>query len=75
LAPVQCRGSLHAVTQAHGLRADAGEDSYSHHADEDIGVPIIDRFTFYLARFLGGLSPGSTATLQELADYLRYAQS
>ena len=58
-------------SRPHGLHADAGEDSYSHHADEVIGVPIIDRFTFYLAHFLCGLAPGSNATLQDLADYLR----
>lgn len=48
-----------------------GEDSYSHHNDGDIGVPIIDRFTFHLARFLEALTPRTNATLQDLADFMR----
>ncbi|KAK9828109.1 hypothetical protein WJX81_005327 [Elliptochloris bilobata] len=49
-----------------------GEDSFSHHMDGDIGVPVIDRFTFHLARFLAGLAPRSNATLQQLADFMRH---
>ena len=48
-----------------------GEDSYSHHNDGDIGAPIINRFTFHLARFLEAPAPASNATPQDLADYLR----
>lgn len=48
-----------------------GEDSYSHHADVDIGVPIIDRFTYHLTRFLGSIDRRSNATLQQLVDFMR----
>ncbi|CAG0920587.1 unnamed protein product [Notodromas monacha] len=45
-----------------------GEDSLSHHVDPDIGVYIIDRYTYYLLEFLEGLGPGSN---QSLADLLK----
>ncbi|XP_055389115.1 uncharacterized protein LOC129618390 [Condylostylus longicornis] len=45
-----------------------GQNSYSHHEDNAIGVPIIDRFTYYALHFLEGLTPQSNATLQQFFD-------
>jgi glycosylphosphatidylinositol transamidase (GPIT) subunit GPI8 len=45
-----------------------GENSYSHHSDNRIGVAIIDRFTFYLLGELSRISMNSTLTLEELFD-------
>jgi len=47
-----------------------GENSYSHHADNRIGVAIIDRFTFYLLSELSRISMNSTLTLSDLFDRL-----
>ncbi|CAG8798946.1 16580_t:CDS:2, partial [Cetraspora pellucida] len=32
--------------------SELGENSYSHHMDTDIGVAVIDRFTYYNLEFL-----------------------
>lgn len=43
------------------------QSSYSHHADEDIGVAVIDRFTYYLLQYLEDhVSIESNATLNDL---------
>ncbi|KAK9472235.1 peptidase C13 family-domain-containing protein [Dipodascopsis tothii] len=44
------------------------ESSYSHHADSDIGVAVIDRFTYYNLEFLEKVEPGSNLTLRDLVD-------
>ncbi|KAK7202462.1 peptidase C13 family-domain-containing protein [Myxozyma melibiosi] len=44
------------------------ESSYSHHADSDVGVAVIDRFTYYNLEFLEKVEKGSTLTLQDLFD-------
>lgn len=49
-----------------------GEDSLSHHVDYDVGVSIIDRFTYYLLEFLQEVGPGSKATMQDLITHIRY---
>lgn len=49
----------------------AGEDSLSHHVDYDVGLSIIDRFTYYLLEFLQGVGPGSKATMQDLINHIR----
>ncbi|KAL3155313.1 glycosylphosphatidylinositol anchor biosynthesis [Trebouxia sp. C0009 RCD-2024] len=48
-----------------------GEDSLSHHVDYDVGVSIIDRFTYYLLEFLQEVGPGSKATMQDLITHIR----
>ena len=55
-----------------GLRLPcAGEDSLSHHVDYNVGVSVIDRFTYYMLDFFQGMGPGSTATMQNLIDHVR----
>ncbi|KAI9357051.1 peptidase C13 family-domain-containing protein [Zopfochytrium polystomum] len=43
-----------------------GENSYSHHQDGEIGVAVIDRFTYYNLETLERLERGDRATLQGL---------
>lgn len=43
-----------------------GENSYSHHADDMIGVSVIDRFTYATLDFLEKVQPDSNATIQQL---------
>lgn len=43
-----------------------GEDSLSHHGDHEIGVYVIDRFTYYTLDFLERITPSSRATLADL---------
>ncbi|CAG8797347.1 21652_t:CDS:2 [Gigaspora margarita] len=45
-----------------------GENSYSHHMDTDIGVAVIDRFTYYNLEFLEKIDMQSKSTLQDLFD-------
>ena len=56
-------------TQVPGLPA--GEDSYSHHVDMDVGLAVIDRFTFFLLNFFEGIRVGSRATMAQLFDSIR----
>ena len=46
------------------------ESSYSHHADNDVGVAVIDRYTYYNLEFLETqvTSPSSKLTLGNLFD-------
>ena len=46
------------------------QSSYSHHADNDVGVAVIDRWTYYNLDFLEKevKSPGSKRTLGDLFD-------
>lgn len=43
-----------------------GQDSYSHHADPDIGVAVIDRFTYYNLEVLENIQMSSQSTLGDL---------
>lgn len=43
-----------------------GENSYSHFADPEIGVHVIDRFTYYMLEFFEKLKPESSETMGEL---------
>lgn len=49
----------------------AGEDSLSHHVDYDVGLSVIDRFTYYMLDFFQGIGPESTATMQDLINHVR----
>lgn len=42
-----------------------GESSYSHHNDEILGVPVIDRFTNHLLIFLENLNASSDTTFSD----------
>lgn len=44
------------------------ESSYSHHSDMDVGVAVIDRFTFYTLEFLEKLEKNSQITIDKLFD-------
>ncbi|KAI8642990.1 peptidase C13 family-domain-containing protein [Parasitella parasitica] len=44
------------------------ESSYSHHTDYDIGVAVIDSFTYYNLEFLENVDQTSDKTLQELVS-------
>lgn len=44
------------------------ESSFSHHSDVEIGVAVIDRFTYYSLDFLEQIAKNSTLTLQDLFD-------
>ncbi|KAI8973390.1 peptidase C13 family-domain-containing protein [Mycotypha africana] len=44
------------------------ESSYSHHTDFELGVAVIDSFTYYNLEFLERIDQTSNRTLQELFD-------
>ena len=50
------------------------QSSYSHHADQDVGVAVIDRWTYFYLEFLEARinSTNSNATLGELFDYMTF---
>jgi phosphatidylinositol glycan class K len=53
--------------------SEVGESSYSHHADEDIGVAVIDRYTYYNLDFLEkNVEIGSKHSLQDLFNSYNY---
>jgi phosphatidylinositol glycan class K len=39
---------------------------WQHHADSDIGVHVIDKYTHHLLEFMEGVNKTSTATFAEL---------
>jgi hypothetical protein len=43
-----------------------GENSYSHHLDSDIGVSVVDRFTYYTLAFFERLNIYDNASLNSL---------
>ncbi|KAI3667934.1 hypothetical protein L6452_43005 [Arctium lappa] len=43
-----------------------GENSYSHHLDSDVGVSVVDRFTFYTLAFFETLNMYDNASLSSL---------
>ncbi|KAK9800170.1 hypothetical protein WJX73_002685 [Symbiochloris irregularis] len=49
----------------------AGESSYSHFPDMQLGVAVVDRFSFFLFEFLERVQPASRLTLQHLLNDLR----
>lgn len=54
----------------------SGESSYSHHIDFDVGVSVIDRFSFYMLEFFERVTINSRKTVADLfrhfrRDYLR----
>ncbi|RZC16710.1 GPI-anchor transamidase isoform B [Glycine soja] len=49
-----------------------GENSYSHHLDSDVGVSVVDRFTFYTLAFFERLNMYDNASLSRMDIYQRY---
>ncbi|KAI7863951.1 peptidase C13 family-domain-containing protein [Spinellus fusiger] len=45
-----------------------GESSFSHHTDYEIGVAVIDSYTYYNLEFLENINMASNKTLQDLFD-------
>ncbi|KAG0610878.1 hypothetical protein M758_7G098900 [Ceratodon purpureus] len=64
--------TLHSQLYSPGILAvgssKKGENSYSHHLDADVGVSVVDRFTYYTLQFFENLDIHSNATLQSLFD-------
>eukprot|EP00398_MALV-I-01_sp_L67-1_P000856 gene856-297_t len=50
------------------------ENSYSHHVDYDVGVAIIDRFTFYSLDFFENLSSASEKSIASWTNNFNHAQ-
>lgn len=48
--------------------ARVGEDSLSHHDDPTLGVPVIDRWTYYILQYLDGVKADSQKTMQNFFD-------
>lgn len=48
------------------------QSSYSHHADQDIGVAVVDRWTYYNLEWLERINSTSSDTLGELFDYYTF---
>eukprot|EP01133_Synstelium_polycarpum_P010260 gene10260-11965_t len=51
-----------------------GENSYSHHSDPDLGLAVIDRFTYYTLDFFENVDPHnfSTYSPQKLQSHSEY---
>ncbi|KAH9659123.1 peptidase C13 family [Citrus sinensis] len=49
-----------------------GENSYSHHLDSDVGVSVVDRFTFYTLAFFEKLNMYDNASLSSTATIQQY---
>ncbi|SCU98520.1 LAFA_0G18470g1_1 [Lachancea sp. 'fantastica'] len=48
------------------------ESSYSHHSDVEVGVAVIDRFTYYTLDFMENIAKNSSLTLQDLFDFYTF---
>jgi len=49
--------------------SNVGEDSFSHHGDHDLGVHVIDRWTYYCLEVLEKVTIESSNTLQEFVIF------
>ncbi|KAA1118947.1 glycosylphosphatidylinositol anchor biosynthesis [Puccinia graminis f. sp. tritici] len=45
-----------------------GENSYSHHADSDIGVAVVDRYSHFVLSHLEAMNKTSSSTLQDFVN-------
>jgi phosphatidylinositol glycan class K len=52
--------------------SNVGESSYSHHNDEILGIPVIDRFTNHLLTFLEGIDAYSEKTFGDFESSLSF---
>lgn len=48
----------------------AGEKSYSHHTDMDVGLTVTDRVTYHGLQWFNDIDIASNATLQEFLDFV-----
>ncbi|KAJ9475687.1 GPI-anchor transamidase [Pseudozyma hubeiensis] len=48
--------------------SEKGQNSYSHGADDDLGVAMIDRFTNFVLQWMEGMDKTSNATMKQLFD-------
>ncbi|EFA83807.1 phosphatidylinositol glycan [Heterostelium album PN500] len=46
-----------------------GENSYSHHSDPELGLTVIDRFTYYTLEFFENVDPHNVSLLQLFGTY------
>eukprot|EP01062_Namystynia_karyoxenos_P067156 TRINITY_DN61038_c0_g1_i1.p1 TRINITY_DN61038_c0_g1~~TRINITY_DN61038_c0_g1_i1.p1 ORF type:complete len:426 (+),score=107.60 TRINITY_DN61038_c0_g1_i1:72-1280(+) len=51
-----------------------GENSYSHHNDEDLGLAVMDRWTYYALEYLRPLGQNSTKTLLDFFETFTFAK-
>jgi glycosylphosphatidylinositol transamidase (GPIT) subunit GPI8 len=49
-----------------------GENSYSHHSDMQVGVSVIDRFTYYTQQFFSDINLDSNVTMSRWRDELTF---
>jgi len=47
------------------------ENSYSHHVDSDVGVAIIDRFTYYSLEYMRRMKTTSTETIENFKNFFQ----
>ena len=54
------------------LHSVAGEKSYSHHSSTELGLSVIDRFTYHALMFFEHITgPREKATMQNLFDHFK----
>ncbi|EGG25103.1 phosphatidylinositol glycan [Cavenderia fasciculata] len=46
-----------------------GENSYSHHSDQELGLAVIDRFTYYTLDYFENVDPHNVTLLQLFSSY------
>ncbi|CAH7690672.1 GPI-anchor transamidase [Phakopsora pachyrhizi] len=51
-----------------------GENSYSHHADSDIGVAVVDRFSHFVLSYLENMNKTSQLTMQDFVNSYSYEE-
>ena len=49
-----------------------GEDSLSHHVDMELGVYMVDRFTYHLLEFLETIAPNAAKKLRKRDCQFRF---
>lgn len=67
-APISCQ--LPRTTGPGAVVGVAGEKSYSHHTDLDVGLAVTDRVTYYGLQWFRQVGIDSNATLQDFLDYV-----
>jgi phosphatidylinositol glycan class K len=50
-----------------------GQNSLSHHSDQDIGVAVIDSYTHFVLNYLEGLNKTSKNTVQDLVSRMLFS--
>ena len=52
-----------------------GESSYSHHIDRNVGLSVIDRFTYFTLEFMERVDVHSPTTAAHLFHTLHYGRA